>query len=1038
MSSPNEKLKTDINNEDANKKIKHIYPKAKIFSKINKFENKIRALKHAEKKDTYELSKDFYNAIIQPIIPLDKYKVQNTISMLIRNSKLSQKLESESEINENINNLASLFTQNLTYKKINKDNLLFHTGEIDYKFYFIINGRMSELKPSKCHLQLTFADYILYLFELQRNNEKYLLNETLANNKDIPIKFIDDIQKLNTIIFKKQLIEKISLEKITNNDELEAFFKEYYQEFSSHYISIKVLKKLEKNRNKIIMGSVNREWDDYILEKCHPNPDDLLLFEPFEEIYKDPNHNYICYTFELINNYESGCYFGDFSLEEVKIIRNETIRADEDTIIGYISNEDYVNLISPRRKIEKRKEIMLLNNLCFFKNISERIFKKNYFEMFIKKEYSMKTVLFKSGSKPKSLLFLKQGKISLLLNCSIIEMHKLIISIYMKLNKISWPFDTFQKRILDKDNLKAIEKKFFDEPILKKMKTYNKIFKMELEKKRKFQIALFSDVEIIGLEEIYLNMPFISKGIVISDKIFLYELPLNKFNTILQDEMHNITESYVIFSINRILSLMERLNNLKQNYINIARIKSETASRDNYIKTENNSFDSNKDYMLKKNKNLDLNNINPINSNRLNINNSKTIIPSYFSTKINDNHMVRTESNDKDKKSYINISSRASSTKFRSNRKSSPTKKKKSIVEMNHSSSSKCSILKNVNNLKSAAKSRNSKFCLEKNDIIERAGSVKMSELLERLKREKMNKSPNKKNDFIIIGNKKININKLRRTINDYKTFDELRGNRRNNESKDISLDNEYIRIEEENKRQTVSKEQNIENSNDKIINKTNDTNISHRNDKFNISIKELSLTKKRERYTSLDLHVNKFNKINKINYTKILINQIPPLSINTFNKRNIKNLKQLNIGKININKKVITSCNTSNNVSLINQTTNTYTNTNNNNNNINNDTSIISILPKIRQKSKLTEYITKSSITNVNSFNRRIKPEKIPEIVKEYYSKIKKGGYIPLITKKESNTIFLRKYHKKYKDVEEQNKNLGKNEGLLPKLNNV
>jgi DNA-binding transcriptional regulator GbsR (MarR family) len=246
MSSPKEKLKTDINNEDANKKIKHIYPKAKIFSKINKFENKIRALKHAEKKDTYELSKDFYNAIIQPIIPLDKYKVQNTISMLIRNSKLSQKLETESEINENINNLASLFTQNLTYKKINKDNLLFHTGEIDYKFYFIINGRMSELKPSKCHLQLTFADYILYLFELQRNNEKYLLNETLANNKDIPIKFIDDIQKLNTIIFKKQLIEKISLEKITNNDELEAFFKEYYQEFSSHYISIKVLKKLEK------------------------------------------------------------------------------------------------------------------------------------------------------------------------------------------------------------------------------------------------------------------------------------------------------------------------------------------------------------------------------------------------------------------------------------------------------------------------------------------------------------------------------------------------------------------------------------------------------------------------------------------------------------------------------------------------------------------------------------------------------------------------------------------------------------------------
>ena len=98
------------------------------------------------------------------------------------------------------------------------------------------------------------------------------------------------------------------------------------------------------------------------------------------------------------------------------------------------------------------------------------------------------------------------------------------------------------------------------------MKTFNKIFKLELEKKRKFQIALFSDVEIIGLEEIYLKIPYIAKGIVVSEKIVFHELPLDKFNIILQDEIRNITESYVTCAINIVLSLMERLNKLLDSY----------------------------------------------------------------------------------------------------------------------------------------------------------------------------------------------------------------------------------------------------------------------------------------------------------------------------------------------------------------------------------------------------------------------------------------------------------------------------------------
>ena len=183
------------------------------------------------------------------------------------------------------------------------------------------------------------------------------------------------------------------------------------------------------------MGAINRDWDDYILEQCHPNSDDLLIFEPFEEIYKSDKKNYICYIFEISSNLIEGDYFGDFSLDEDKIIRTETIRAEENSVLGWISNEDYINIVAPSRKIEKQKEISLLNNSFFFKSISERIFKNNYYEMFVKKEYGMNTVLFNSGEKPKSLIFLKQGKISLVLNCSIIELYNLIQMIYIKKKK---------------------------------------------------------------------------------------------------------------------------------------------------------------------------------------------------------------------------------------------------------------------------------------------------------------------------------------------------------------------------------------------------------------------------------------------------------------------------------------------------------------------------------------------------------------------------------------------------------------------------
>ena len=107
--------------------------------------------------------------------------------------------------------------------------------------------------------------------------------------------------------------------------------------------------------------------------------------------------------------------------------------------------------------------------------------------------------------------------------------------------------------------------------------------------------------------------------------------------------------------------------------------------------------------------------------------------------------------------------------------------------------------------------------------------------------------------------------------------------------------------------------------------------------------------------------------------------------------------------------------------------TTNNNINTNENNINIintssnisNNENNKLSILPKIIPKFKSNNIFYNSSNSNsINNYSIRNKSSgKIPDIVKNYYSQIKQKGYIPLIVNKRSNTIFLRKYHKKYNE---------------------
>ena len=919
-----------------------------------------------KKKDVYDLNEEFLFALTQPIFLLDKQKMNNTISKLINESELINKIKNDLETTESLNVIMNTFIKNLTFKMYEKDFILYRTGETDNKFYFILKGRISALKPKKIISEISFDDYILYLIKLKQNNEINLLNKVIKLNANVaPIKSIEDIQRIDRIIFKRKLntiLTSEDSEDIIDNDDLDKFFKEYYQDYNYYNITQKELKKLIVNRGKIVLGVVNKEWDDYILEHCKLTTDDNLYFEPFEAIFKQNNYPFSIYTYEYGEEFIGSDYFGDFSLDEDKVIRNETMRFEEDSTLFWITIDDYIDIISPQKKIEKKNDIMRLNNSFCFKDISERVFKRNYYQLFQKKYYSRNSIIFRPDTKSKYLYFIKTGKLALQLNYSIIELQQLLELIFDKLNNVPLSYENYQKKYLPRERLKMLEFKYLDDSIIKNMKTHSELFKKELEKKRSFQIAVFSDFEMVGLEEVYLQIPHFSKAIVIGDNFCFNELPINKFNIILKNEMRNIRESYVQVSINRILTLIKRIFDIKENFMSMAKLKSNIDGSHAEKKIE----DSNNEY-----------NFSNLANRKINlINNNKTNLPQInFAQKDINNNKLSSENNIKEffKKTKIN----------------SPKRRKLT--------------LKSAYSRKSARKTRNRKLILEIDENNkERAKSGKYAENDKRKEEEDDKlKIKNKPSNIIIIGNKKINIKELRKKINDKANKKDSENSneikKKENNINKQKLTNLIYPIEKNIISERITTNKNLKINKEKLksvkttmLKKQNLLIKISENDNFKNNKNDFSLLK-----VNNNIINNYRNKMNT--FIPMTVNSIDPT---LFNNNYSLDAKLTTNNNINTNENNINIINTSSNIS-------------------NNENNKLSILPKIIPKFKSNNIFNNSSNSNsINNYSNRNKSSgKIPDIVKNYYSQIKQKGYIPLIVNKRSNTIFLRKYHKKYNE---------------------
>ena len=1031
-------------------------------------------IKSEKEEDTYEINADFFGSLLgKNNYDLNKEKKINTISKIIRKSKLIAKLEKEysgTNKNNDLEALSNLCAKHLSFMELKKGKVLFKIGDKGDRFYFILSGKITILKPKELKIRMNLQEYLFYLFLLIKEKEDYLFNEVILNNcTQIPITTIEEVKSIYKIIFIIYLKRNIENGIIENNKQLKNYFEKNHQAFQEYNLDKNYLELLEQKKLK----NGNKQWNIYILQNCTLTKSDFRAIGRYKDYTE--KKNIVCYTYETIIYLGPGFFFGDSALEVKINKRNATIRAEEDTVLGFLKSEDYSNMIAPQRKIEKMKEINFLVNNFFFKNINVPIFENNLFHLFTLNENYRGTILFSCDSSPKFLIFQKEGNLSLTLQCSIIEINNIIEKLCNKfIHKYSG--EILKKKIITKDEINILKGYINNNNIFSKLKNFTKEFINEINKKRTFQISVSDGIETIGLEEIFLDIPYITQGIVTSEKIIYYKFAIEKINTNLL-ENHHIRYSYIKSAVNKIFSLIQRLNNLKQNYIDIAKMKHENP----------NSFRTKKLPILKN-----------INNNLFNQNNIEetysTLGQNYSTSKlikkmINISRNIWTEIKKKEQKQEIysysenknkikkndiinkndncNIklkykSPRAKNTYMKNNIFLSIILDKKTDNRINNDNNQsiniKTNISKNINIYNN--KDKHSKY----SDFINYARKAKKNNInnlkindrkendsssnFEITKNQKRLESAlnNISKKSVKIGKKLLSLETLKKKIrkSDCKINDRIKNLIKKISNKNYYIENQKISLDKLHQKE-LNNNSSIESENNSIEKDTYTINsmnlkrekssiISKKIKKFHFSLIPLinEDDKNNEYKKNINLNIITNNNLNRNDnfISSLILKPNTGRDNNKFPKKNIFLHKNCSFNYKNKNlflqKLLLNDKNKNNNNKFKANLLNLRIDSDNEKNQNNNNDSSFNIL--INHEKEILPTISKKNFdlnnsNDLNLFNKnhtKSQKELIPDIIKNYYNDKKIKGYASLIPNKESNTLFLRKYHKKYNRSEQ------------------
>ena len=432
-----------------------------------------------------------------------------------------------------------------------ENDILYKTGEISEKFYFLLKGSVIRLNVRQYEVNMNKFEYFLYMKYLYKLDENKLLNLILKENEEV----FDKYELLYFILGDKSI--KYSgeyLKQIRNMEESYA---------TQRLIPNEMLEMNYNNDKKIVLFETEKTLDDvlkgdYVISLTEGNikkinvgiKDYLENLNPIE--FEGGNddlikNNVTLFTYDIDKEINVGEHLEELDSKKIQK-RNSTIICNKDCIFGVIIKKDYISCLKITQTKFHKNDINFLISNELFSMMNFREFDNNYYHLFEYKKLHEKHSLFEQGEISNKIFFLKKGEICVTFEGSFNDIYRII----------SLKGGPKNRKSLDINYIKRFHSINLDENIFRQKHKFT-IFKI----KENFPIGLNDFLD----EENDFKILFNAYCIMDSE---VFMISKENFDEILfrENEVRKIEKNYVI---KRKKILIDELNALKngliQNYI---------------------------------------------------------------------------------------------------------------------------------------------------------------------------------------------------------------------------------------------------------------------------------------------------------------------------------------------------------------------------------------------------------------------------------------------------------------------------------------
>ena len=373
-----------------------------LYKRIKKeLHTLINEIKECEQNLTYDenLIKKSLKVDINERTVYDLAQIKKFLLM----GKLVEKFRSDNIENENLDRILFFVSLQLKYCSLENDKILFRIGDKPDKFYLILSGRIGIFKPIDVIEIISGMEYFRYVYKLKLDNEIYLLNLILEDNRQVyDVKF-EDLDNINNLLLSNLIDDFfINPSQFNFEDILNYCFKD------KDYFNITI----DNNQKKdpVYMSEI-----EYKIYKKLPKISKYIIDHYKSFLFNKQKQKVKIHKYHKFLELTDFDYFGDSAMDKTTT-RNATIKACVDTALCYLDIKDYNKYLKDEKIKITQKEVRYLIDNFFFKHIIDTYFEKKFLAKFIYEEKVKGERFFKEDTPVEYLYFIREGLVTLEMN----------------------------------------------------------------------------------------------------------------------------------------------------------------------------------------------------------------------------------------------------------------------------------------------------------------------------------------------------------------------------------------------------------------------------------------------------------------------------------------------------------------------------------------------------------------------------------------------------------------------------------------------